>query len=448
MSEAAAPTPGKRAIWGWYFFDWAGQPFHTLLITFIFAPYFTSAVAANDVAGQAQWGYMMAAASLIIAITAPIFGAVADSSGPRKPFIAVFIAMVVVGSAYLWFATPGMSSVTLILIAFALGLIGLSLAEAFVNAMIPSLASREDAGLISGNGWAFGYWGGLLSLVIMMLLFAENEEGKTFLGNAPALGLDAETRQGTRFVGPFVALWTILFLIPFFLFVPDVPRRDGRASAIVGGLKELMQTIRRLPENISFAAYLGSSMFYRDALNGVYAFGGIYAAGVLGWSIIQIGIFGIVAALTGAIFCYAGAIWDKAIGPKKVITWCNVTLILVCVVIIGTTRDSFLGIALGEGSTMPDRIFMLCGAVIGAAGGILQASSRTFLIDQADPNRITEAFGLYALSGRATTFLAPGLIAVVTDITQNQRLGLTPVILLFLIGLALLFWVRSAPQYE
>jgi UMF1 family MFS transporter len=101
-----------------------------------------------------------------------------------------------------------------------------------------------------------------------------------------------------------------------------------------------------------------------------------------------------------------------------------------------------MGIDFGEGTSAPDIAFYIAGALIGAAGGALQASSRNMMTRQGDPERMTEAFGLYALSGKATSFLAPALIAVTSDITGSQRLGISPVVGLFILGLILLAWVK------
>jgi UMF1 family MFS transporter len=281
----------------------------------------------------------------------------------------------------------------------------------------------------------------------MLLFLAENADGVTLLKKPPILGLDPETRQGTRSVGPFTGMWYIVFMIPFFLWVPDVKRQLKTSNVVGNALRDLVYTIRRLPENVSLSAYLGSSMFYRDALNGLYMFGGIYAAGVLGWTITQIGIFGIIAAITAAIFSWIGGYIDRSIGPKKLIIICILTLILVCTLMVGTSRDAFFAAPLQDTSTLPDKLFMLCGALIGGAGGALQASSRTMMVFQANKERMTEAFGLYALSGRATAFLAPGLVALVTDLTQSQRLGILPIISLFLIGLVMLVWVDPKEGY-
>ena len=437
----------KKVIWGWMSYDWAAQPFHTLLVTFIFAPYFASTVMSDPVAGQSMWGFMMAFTGLAMALSAPILGAYADAVGPRKPWIFLFSILFVTGSIPLWMAVPGMENTTFILILFAIALIGVEFSQIFVNAMLPDLGDSNEIGRISGTGYAIGYVGGVLALFIMLLFLAENTDGVTLLKKPPILGLDPVTRQGTRSVGPFTGMWYIVFMIPFFLWVPDVKRQLKTSNVVGNALRDLVYTIRRLPENVSLAAYLGSSMFYRDALNGLYMFGGIYAAGVLGWTITQIGIFGIIAAITAAIFSWIGGYIDRSIGPKKLIIICILTLILVCTLMVGTSRDAFFSTPLQDTSTLPDKLFMLCGALIGGAGGALQASSRTMMVFQANKERMTEAFGLYALSGRATAFLAPGLVALVTDLTQSQRLGILPIISLFLIGLVMLVWVDPKEGY-
>ncbi|MBU1829444.1 MAG: MFS transporter, partial [Alphaproteobacteria bacterium] len=189
-------------------------------------------------------------------------------------------------------------------------------------------------------------------------------------------------------------------------------------------------------------------MFYRDALNGVFTFGGIYALGALNWSVVDIGVFGILAALTGAIFTYFGGFADQKFGPKPVIVFCILVLVSTCLVILTITRDSVLFMAVDATSKLPDVAFYICGAVLGAVAGVIQSASRTMMVRQADPDRMTEAFGLYALSGKATSFLAPGLIAVMSDFTGSQRLGIMPLIGLFLLGLVLLAWVHPEGTQE
>ena len=275
----------------------------------------------------------------------------------------------------------------------------------------------------------------------MLGFFAESAAtGRTFLGLEPAFGLDAAAREGTRAVGPFTALWFAVFMVPFFLFVREVPRpRDGTVG---GALASLKRTLLSLPRRPSLLAYLGSSMFYRDALNGIYTFGGLYAAGVLGWSVVDTGIFGLIAIIAGAVFAWVGGRADAAFGPKPVILVSIVILTLAATFIVFVSPNEVLGVAVGPSSRLPDLSFYATGCVIGAAGGALQTASRTLMVFQADPDRMTEAFGLYALAGKATSFLAPLSIGIVTTVTGSQQWGVTPIIVLFLIGLVLLFWVQ------
>ncbi len=440
MGQAMA----KRRILGWYFFDWASQPYNTLLLTFIFAPY-VKEILGDGSAAQAAWGYGVGFAGLIIALLAPALGAIADRAGGRMRFIWVFSALYVIGASGLWFAAPDDFDLIVTLIFFGLGLVGMEFATIFTNAMLPGLGSPQQIGRISGAGWALGYVGGVVALAVMLMLFAENAAtGKTLIGLDPLLGLDAATRQGTRAVGPFTAAWFALFMIPFFLWVRE-PRQPGALSirqAVASALPELRQTLRHLPDNRSLFAYLGSSMFYRDGLNGMYAFGGIYAAGVLGWSVVDVGIFGIVAAIAGAVFAWVGGMADTRFGPKPVIVTNVLILTGVAVSILFVSRGAVFGLAVPPGSPLPDIAFYLIGGLIGAAGGALQSASRTMMVRQAHQKRMTEAFGLYALAGKATSFIAPLSIGVATQWTGSQQLGITPLIVLFLVGLFLLLWVK------
>jgi UMF1 family MFS transporter len=234
----------------------------------------------------------------------------------------------------------------------------------------------------------------------------------------------------------------MVFMIPFFLWVREVPR--ARTHARFGAaLNDLWGTVKSLPKRTSLFAYLGSSMFYRDALNALYGFGGTYAVLVLNWSITQVGIFGIVGAITSAVATWIGGKLDSALGPKPVIIGSIVVLIGVCALVVGMTRESLWGIALTEGSAVPDITFYICGALIGGAGGVLQSASRSMMCRHATAGRPTEAFGLYALSGKATAFLGPALIGVTTWVTESARLGMIPLIGLFVLGLILIIWVRA-----
>lgn len=453
----ATKSPRKR-IWGWYFFDWASQPYHTLLVTFVFGPFFaaiasdyfmTSGLAeqAADARAQSMWSLCLTITGLIIGFGAPFMGALADTAGRRMPWIFGFSVLYVFGAAGIWWTLPDGSNMWWALTAFGIGFIGAEYALIFVNSQLPTLGDQDEVGAISGSGFAFGYVGGLVALAIMLALFTEQPNGKTIVGLNPAFGLDASERQGTRFVGPFAAVWFTVFMIPYFLWVRDEgPPRQGKG---VGDALRLLKTsIKGLRHRISLSAYLGSSMFYRDALNGLYGFGGTYAILVLNWSIVSVGIFGIVGGVSAAVFSWIGGRADLRFGPKPVILIAIWGLMLVCFTVVGMDREQFLGMALAEGSKLPDMIFFGCGVLIGGFGGTLQAASRSLMVRHTDPVAPTESFGLYGLSGRATAFMAPALIGLVTTMSGSARIGVSPVIVLFLIGLILLRWVKAEGDSE
>jgi UMF1 family MFS transporter len=133
---------------------------------------------------------------------------------------------------------------------------------------------------------------------------------------------------------------------------------------------------------------------------------------------------------------------DARFGPKPVIIAAIWGLMAVCITVVGMDRSQIFGIPLALGSTLPDAVFFGCGVLIGGLGGTLQAASRTLMVRHTDPATPTENFGLYGLSGRATAFLAPALIGLVTALSGSARIGIAPVIGLFVVGLLLLRWVR------
>ena len=358
------------------------------------------------------------------------------------PWIWLFSIFYVLGSWMLWHLTPFQPDLFSAMLWFGVGLIGMEFATIFTNSLMPDLAGDEDMGKISGSGSAWGYLGGIIALAIMLVAFNETATtGKTLIGISPLFGLDPALREGTRAVGPFTAIWYAIFMVPFFLWVRE--KASPRKLRLGASLASLWRLILSLRERQSLGAHLLSSMLYRDALNALYGIGGIYASGVLGWTITQIGIFGIIAAISATLFTWAGGRMDSALGPKPVIVTSMWVLIAVCLVVAGMSRAQFFGIPLPEGSHLPDIIFYICGCAIGAAGGTLQAASRTMMVFHTTSDRATEAFGLYALSGKATTFLGTMGIAIFTAVSGSPRLGIAvPLITLFILGMVVLRWVK------
>ncbi len=444
--------PPKSAAIGWMLFDWAAQPYFTLITTFVFAPYFASRVAESPAMGQSMWGFATAAAGLAIALLSPVLGAIADANGRRKPWIAGFGALLVIGASLMWIGKPGDPSIIIpLLIAYAIATIGVEFATVFNNAMMPTLVPPERIGRLSGTGWAIGYAGGIVSLVIVLGFMAANPAtGKTLFGLVPILGLDPKTFEGDRITGPLTGLWFIIFVLPMFLLTPDIPARLPLRAAVSKGLRELRATLAELTKSRSMTIFLIANMIYTDGLVSLFAFGGIYAVGTFGWNTIQIGTFGILLAISGAFGAWFGGRLDDRLGPKTVIAGSLLILLSSIAAILLINRDSIFFIPVtppvpnGPLFAAPaEKVYLALGALIGLAAGPLQAASRTMLIRLAPKDRITQYFGLFALTGKVTSFLGPLLIGVITAATMSQKAGMAVLVPFFLAGLALLSRVKS-----
>jgi UMF1 family MFS transporter len=448
-----ATTVGRRGVFSWLIFDWAAQPFYTLITTFVFAPYFASAVAANAVEGQAAWGFAAAAAGVVIALLSPALGAIADAGGRRKPWIAAFSLLLVLGTAALWFAAPGAeNAVAIALAGFIVATLGAEFATVFTNAMMPDLVPEERLGRLSGTGWAMGYVGGLLSLALVLgLLVGDPGTGKTLAGMEPLFGLDPAAREGDRASGPFSALWYLVFVLPLFLFTPDTPRRMAAGAAVRTGLASLRTTLTGLRRYRNAVRYLIAHMVYADGLAGLFVFGGIYAAGTFGWGSIELGLFGVLLAFAGAVGAAIGGGLDDRLGPKPVILGALALLALTSVGVLSIDEDTVLfGIAVappvaGDGlfTSAGERLYLALGALIGLCAGPMQAASRVLLVHVAPREKMTEFFGLHALSGKITSFAAPLLVGLLTTISGSQRVGISVLVAFFVVGALLLLRVNA-----
>lgn len=452
---AGTAPAGRLGQFSWMLFDWANQRYFTLITTFIFAPYFTATVVGDSVRGQELWGYALALAGLIIAVGSPLMGAVADASGPRKPWIAVFQAVSIAACAALWIAVPDASPGVLlaVLALIVVASVGAEFSIVFNNAMLPSLTSEARLGRLSGRAWALGYLGGLVSLACVLTAFS--------LAETPLFGLDKAAHEHDRVVGPLTAAWIAVFILPLFLFTPDAPPSGlGHRAATRAGLARLWATVKSLSHFRNVLLFLVARMLYFDGLSAVFAFGGIYAAGIFGWTTTDLGLFGIILTVFAAVGAFLGGSLDDRIGSKPTIMISVVGLMLATLGVLSISVDGLgtparvdtilfvIPIAEPESggglfATTAERVFLLFGIMLGVCGGPAQAASRTMVSRLVPPDMVTEFYGLYALSGKATAFLAPFCIAVVTGAFNSQRAGISVILVFLVLGFLLMLPVRE-----
>jgi UMF1 family MFS transporter len=417
-------------------FDWAAQPYHTLITAFIFAPYFATVLVGHAVEGQKLWGIIQGMTGLAVALAAPILGSVADRTGRLKLLVLAVSAVYVAASSALWAATPG--AIVLAGAGVALAGFAVEIAAVLTNALLPRLAAPGRMGKLSGSAWALGFVGGLVSLAATLAFLSPAGSGAaTLAGLEPLFGLDPSDGGPARATGPLAAIWYVVFAAPFFIFVPS------SLAAVHGPAPpRLLDALERLSRAPGLARFLLARLAFQDALLAVFAFGGIYGAGVLGWETTELGIFGILLTVTGAIGAWLGGRIDDRVGPRPVVIG-SILLNLAALALIGLVEapaqepTSLFG--RGE-----DRLFLLAGVLVGIAAGPLQASSRTYLARLAPAEEMAAAFGLFAFSGKAVSFTGPLLVSLATHIGGTQGAGLVPIAVLFVIGLAVLASVPPA----
>jgi len=414
-------VPNRRltAIIAWCLYDAAAASFSIIVMTFIFATYFTLKIAENHIVGTYQWANATSLAGIIIALASPLFGAIADHAGHHKRWLFFFSALCIVSTALLWFAYPH-QGVYFTLTCVVLGTIGFEIALVFYNAFLPYLAPKAYLGRISGWGWGCGYLGGILALTITLVLFVKTN----------IFHLDTQTAAQIRIAGPFVAIWYAVLAAPLFLFVPELPSPSTTfRSAIHVGVKELMGTLKKLPHEKNILIYLISHMIYTDGLNTLFAFGGIYAAGTYGLSFEQVLLLGITMNMTAGLGALSLAWIDDYLGSKI-----TVILSLFFMVILGIPILFLHSKA----------IFWVMALLLCIFVGPVQSASRSLMVRLiADKEMSTEMFGLYALSGKITAFIGPWLLGMMTLFFNSQRVGMATVLVFFAIGALLLFFVKE-----
>ena len=454
LPEAPAASARIGGQLSWVAYDMAGGPYFNVVKVFVFAPYFASEIVGNSIKGQALWGYVEGTAGLLIALLSALVGSATDAYGARKPLMAALSAIVVAGLLLIWGAAPNSAVLPL---AALLVMIAVAAELSFLchGSLLSIVAPESRVGLLSGLGYSFSYLGTLIVFIAWLWLFG--------LAAIPALGLDRAHAEDIRIIGPMCALWFSLCAVPFFLFTPDGKRNGPGFIASIGlGLTRLKATLGHARHYANIVRYFLARMVYFDGLVATFTFIGIYASGVFGWRSAQVGLYGLVIFSVIVFAAIIGGLIDDRIGSRRTI------LIGLCAVMTSV----FLGLSVGPHSifyivqlspaaihaavpivgaalsrigftTLPEQVFVLCGVLGGIFMGPTLASSRTLLARIAPQSMMAEFFGIFTLSGKATSFLAPLAIAVATSLTGSQRIGIATVLVFLLAGFFGLLTVKE-----
>ena len=457
LSLAGTPAASPLGYYSWAFGQAARDPFYIMVVIYIFFPYFSAVVVGDPVRGQSLIGYINASVGFVLAATILFLGAIADTVGRRKPWILVTYGTIALGGFLLWWVKPGSeglslySSVGLIFII----MVAFAYAEVFHNAMLPSITPAERAGEVSGLAYALGNFGAVSMMVFVLFAFAlPGVQDWPFLPEQPLLGIDHNLNEHDRIVGPISGIWLVIFILPVLLFTPDgLSRGITWRQAARTGIREVATTLRQLIKHYSnIAVYLVARMLFNDGMVGVLIFGGVYAAGNFGWETITLLIFGLTTSVSAMIGAYLGGRLEDRLGSMrtlKIAIFGSATLLVVLTSI--TPETLFFVIPASDEpvwafpyfSTLAELAYLATNQAFALFFVTGLSASRTLMAKISPPEMATQFFGLYGLSGSITAFLAPLLVAVVTDITQSQRIGFASLVMLIVVGGLMLGLVRE-----
>ena len=409
----------RRAAFSWVLYVWADHAFATIVATFVFATYFTQAVAENPIQGASQWVLMQTVAGAAVALLAVPLGAIADSGGRRNALLGLSLFTMVAATAGLWFVKPDPSHVLLALVLAGIGTVAYEIASIFYNAMLPDLAPRERFGRLSSFAWGAGYGGGLAALVMALVLLVQPEP--------PLFGLDPALAEPVRACAILAALWALAFGWPALVFIPRPATTRPWGEAVRAAWAELGTTLRAAVANPVLRRFLIARMLFMDGLVTLFAFGGIFAAGTFGFTARDVLLFGIGLNITAGLGVLGFAFIEDRIGPKAAII-----ISLWALVILGTpaliVTEPFW--------------FWVFGLALGLFVGPAQSASRSLMAHMAPPEARSAWFGLFALSGRVTAFVGPLFLALATNIFQSQRAGMATILVFLAVGALALIGLR------
>ena len=406
-----------KKILNFALYDFANSAFTTIIITFIFSTYFAKQIAPNPVLGQSYWGWAIGTTGILVAIIGPILGSYADKKNFTEFFIKLFTIICISLTTLLWFSKPSEKYLLFTLIIVALANFFYELSLIFYNSILKRISKTSDLGKSSGFSFALGYIGGILILIICIKIFIDND--------VLPFGLSKENSENIRATSIVVAVWYLIFSIPFLFSLKK--KINNKIEVSSNNIKKIKDLIWNNGLN-NLGKFLIARMLYADGLNAIIVMGGIFAVGVFNLEIKDLLILSILMNVTAFIGAIVGGYANDKFSSKSVIIFSLLGLIISSSIILFVKSQLF---------------FLIFAAINGFFIGPIQSASRVFITKSIDENNQASGFGLFALSGKLTSFIGPLLVSTITYISSSQRIGFSSAIILLLIGLLILLKVKK-----
>ena len=407
-----------KKIFNFALYDFANSAFTTIIITFIFATYFAKQIAPNPILGQSYWGWTIGITGFLVAIIGPILGSFADKKNKIVFFIRLFSLLCIIFTSLLWFSKPSQSYLFYTLIIVGVANLFYELSLIFYNSLLKDISTKKNLGKSSGFGFALGYVGGIIILLISIKLFIDND--------SLPFGLTKAESENIRAVTLLVSIWFLIFSSPFLFFVIRENKKKIKKN-LSSNFEDLKKLIWKKKISV-LGKFLIARMLYADGLNAIIVMGGIFAVGVFNLEIKDLLKLSILMNVTAFIGAFVGGIANDKYGSKIVIIFSLIGLILSSTAILFTFSAS---------------MFFFLAAINGLFIGPIQSASRVVITAILNKNNQGKGFGLFATSGKLTSFMGPLLVSTVTFIFASQRIGFSAAIILLLAGLIILLNIKK-----
>jgi len=462
LSATGEPVASRLGQVSWAMYEFSRSPYLSLVTIYVFAPYFTNTVIGDPIRGQGMWSLANTISGFLVAILAPLTGAMSDRMGRRKPWIIGIMVLSVPSCIALWWAMPGTEGglpANFILAMIVILAMGFSCGEVFHNSMLPSIVDARRLGSLSGLGLAVGNAGSMIALTVVLFtiaLPASDAIDWSILPDKPMFGLDPALHEHERIAGVIAGVWLLLFHLPLLMWTPDRAATGvSIARSVSEGLNQLWATVKRARQVSNVGTYLLARMLYTDGLVALIAYAGIYVSAQFHWDVATMMLFGLALTPAGIAGGLLGGWIDHRIGSKKAIQIAVGGAILSMTSAISITPDQILFFipydpetaepvwAFPYFRTLPEFLYLLLFIILVIFIGAIFSNSRAMMARISPVSSMTQFFGLYAVSGWATAFVGHGLVAFFTTTFDSQRAGFASPILLLSLGWLIVFRVRE-----
>jgi len=400
----------------WALYDWANSAWSAIIITFIFSRYFVDVVMTDKDLATLYWTWTIGTSSLVAALLSPVLGSISDQSNKSKSLFILSTLIYAFIAISLWFVFPNSMNIFLIILLIFIGNISYEISQIFYNGQLKLITTEKNYAKISGFAWGLGYAGTVIIFIFYYGIFLLPED--------PIFSLDENTYENIRISFPITGVWILLFSLPLFATFKDPNSKIIKTNIkIKESFNQIVSTFKDLKKYKNLLWFLIARLFYMDGINAIFAVAAIYATLVFGMSTTDIILLGIGTNISAGICSWIFSFIESKYGSKNIINFSLICIFIICLAILFVNQKNN---------------FILLAIFLSSFFGPIQSASRVYFAKSIPNNKIYEFFGFYSFSGKVTSFFGPVLFGTISYIFSSPKLGMSSLLILFIIGFFIL----------